>query len=265
MESVKKIARKVLAASGVTHWRYRYDEWRASQTDGDAPLVDDDGVALPSPYLMYLIGQTTDWKFFLKNGEAALRTFADAVDRNGGSFEAANRVLDLGCGCGRLARHLPKLTKAEIFGVDYNPRLIKWCKDNLQGKFSKNQLTPPLEFPDAHFDVVYLLSVFTHLKIETQNEWLAELERVIRPGGFALVTFHDEDHAGLKKVNLEKDALIEKRVHVHNDTSEGSNFLSTFQTRDAVREDFSKFFDVVEIINSDVNPLTQAIAVLKRR
>lgn len=265
MESVKKIARKVLAATGVTHWRYRYDEWRASQTDNDAPLVDDDGVALPSAYLMYLIGQTTNWKFFLKNGEAALRTFAESVDRNGGNFKQTERILDLGCGCGRLTRHLPKLIDGEIFGVDYNARLVKWCKDNLQGNFSQNKLTPPLNFPSEHFDVVYLLSVFTHLKIDTQNEWLAELERVVRPGGFALVTFHDEDHSGLEKVNLDRETLLEKHVHVHNDSSEGSNFLSTFQTRDAVRDQFGKYFDVVEIINSDANPLTQAIAVLRRR
>ena len=260
----KTLARWGMDASGLSHWRYRYDEWKASRTGEAPPAVDEDGVAIPSPYLMYLIGQTTNWRFFLKNGEEALGAFAAAVERNGGDFRGAGRVLDLGCGCGRLARHLPKMTDAEIFGVDYNPRLVKWCRENLKGRFARNRLNPPLDFPPAHFDVVYLLSVFTHLKLETQNAWLAELARVVTPGGFALVTFHDEDHGGLDKVGLDADKLAAAGFHVHNQSSEGSNHLAAFQSRAYVREQMSGQFDVVEIVRSDENPLTQAIAVLRK-
>lgn len=264
-KALRRAARRTIEGIGGRHWLNRYNEWRASRTDDPPPATDADGVPIPSPYLMHLIGGTSNWRFFLENGEASLRAFADAAHRHGGGFKKAERILDFGCGCGRLARHLPKLTDAAIFGVDYNPRLVKWCEANLRGTFQRNRLTPPLPFKDDYFDVLYALSVFTHLRRDTQERWLRELSRVLKPGAIALVTFHDEDHARLDAGGLTRDSLIEKEFHVHYDASEGSNFISTFQSREFTRRQFGAVFDVLEIIPSPENPVRQAIAVLKAR
>ncbi|MEO0983635.1 MAG: class I SAM-dependent methyltransferase [Pseudomonadota bacterium] len=265
MGALRDAARGVLKATGLAHWRYRYHEWAQSRTDDPPPEVDENGLPIPSAYLMYLIGGTTNWRFFLKSGEEAVNTFADAVERAGGDFRGASRILDLGCGCGRLARHIPKRSGATLYGVDYNPRLVRWCAKNLPGVYARNRLQPPLDFPGARFDVAYLLSVFTHLRIDTQNAWLAELARVIRPGGFALVTFHDESHDRLSWVDITPERLVEEGAIVCNDASEGSNLISTFQSRAQAEAQFSAHFDVAEIIDSQATPIKQAIAVLKRR
>ena len=102
---------------------------------------------------MYQVVSHTDWRYFLQSGEESMRIFADAVDRNGGAFRDVDRILDLGCGCGRIARHAEKFTSGALFGVDYNPRLVRWCMKNLKSAYSVNRLDPPLEFPAAHFDV----------------------------------------------------------------------------------------------------------------
>ncbi|MEO0675772.1 MAG: class I SAM-dependent methyltransferase, partial [Pseudomonadota bacterium] len=46
---------------------------------------------------------------------------------HGGAFHEAERLLDLGCGCGRIIRHMPGHSKAALYGVDYNSRLVRWC------------------------------------------------------------------------------------------------------------------------------------------
>jgi SAM-dependent methyltransferase len=48
-----------------------------------------------------------------------------------------------------------------------------------------------LPFPDGHFGLVYAGSIFTHLG-ELHVAWLAELVRVLAPGGFLYITLHDE-------------------------------------------------------------------------
>lgn len=265
MRPVRDFVLNGLARIGVAHWLLRYLEWRRSRTDDAAPAVDKDGAPMPPPYLMYLVGATTDWRFFLKNGREAVQAFAALIDAHGGDFRGARRILDFGCGCGRLARHLPKLTQADIYGVDYNRRLINWCAANLPGDYRQNALTPPLSFDADFFDIIYLYSVFTHLRIETQRQWLDEFARVIRPGGFALVTFHDEDHPGLKDAGVSPDRLAAEKVFIRNRFSEGSNFIATFQSRDFARQLFGEVFDVCEIVPSNETPAGQAIAVLRRR
>jgi SAM-dependent methyltransferase len=53
---------------------------------------------------------------------------------------------------------------------------------------SNNQ--PPLPYPTGYFDVIYSVSVFTHLRRAAFDEWMTELVRCLRPGGLAMLTFH---------------------------------------------------------------------------
>ncbi|MEL6506198.1 MAG: class I SAM-dependent methyltransferase, partial [Pseudomonadota bacterium] len=264
LSAVKALAKTGLHRAGLEPLLFRYHEWRMARRPEVAPVppTDDAGLPLPSAYLMTLVAGEPDWRRFLEGGRDQARTIADLVTRHGGAFHEAERLLDLGCGCGRIIRHMPGHSKAALYGVDYNPRLVRWCARNLPGTFAQNQVTPPLEFPDAHFDAVCLLSVFTHLRLDTQNQWLAELARVVRPGGTVVVTFHDETHPGLDLVGLTEEALLEKQFHIHNDRAEGSNFISTFQTQDFMQSQCKEHFTVCEIVPSRETPLIQAAAVL---
>ena len=260
----RDIAKAIALRSPFALLAQRASERRVAAEAEPVPETDDNGVPIPPALLMATVAGHAEWRGFLRSGNEALETFAAAVDRNGGDFRAASRVLDFGCGCGRLARHAPAHTSAEIHGVDYNADLVAWCAESLPGTYTKNKLRPPLDFPDDHFDVVYLLSVFTHLRIATQIDWLKELNRVIAPGGFCLVTFHDEDHVNLPRTGISRDALLKDGFGYNNNAAEGSNLISTFQTRAQMIKLAEPWFDVCEIITSTDNPITQAIAVLRR-
>ena len=80
-----------------------------------------------------------------------------------------------------------------IHGCDYNPSLVGWCNANLEfAEVRANRLSPPLPYPNEHFDLLYALSIFTHLTTELAERWLAEMHRVIRPGGMLWFTTHGE-------------------------------------------------------------------------
>ena len=98
-------------------------------------------------------------------------------------------IFDFGIGCGRVARHWQNLDGPRIVGSDYNGRLVRWCNESLPFVSAhQNQLVPPLSEPDGQFDLVYAISVFTHLTEPMQRAWIAELRRVMKPGGLLLLS-----------------------------------------------------------------------------
>jgi SAM-dependent methyltransferase len=103
-------------------------------------------------------------------------------------------VLDFGCGAGRVIRHLlPLAPECELWGSDIDPRCIEWVERHLSppASFVVNGEVPPLPFPDGKFDLIYAISVFTHISTHWPA-WLLELDRVLTPGGRAIVTIMSE-------------------------------------------------------------------------
>jgi ubiquinone/menaquinone biosynthesis C-methylase UbiE len=104
-------------------------------------------------------------------------------------------ALDFGCGCGRTLLWLVrKYPQVRWHGADVDAESIDWCRASLPGGvFSVNGPLPPLPYPDGSFDLIYGVSVFTHLSEEHQRAWLPELRRVLRPGGLLLLSFHSKN------------------------------------------------------------------------
>ena len=106
------------------------------------------------------------------------------------SFEGA-RVLDFGCGSGKVMRHfLPEAEVCALWGCDIDARSVDWINAELAPPLHAftNREAPPLEQPSESFDLVWSVSVFTHLTDHWAG-WLAELHRVLRPGGLAIISF----------------------------------------------------------------------------
>ena len=104
-------------------------------------------------------------------------------------------ALDFGCGCGRtllwLVRQFPHV---RWHGTDVDAESIEWCRASINGGvFTVNGPLPPLPYPDASFDLIYGVSVFTHLSEEHQRTWLPELRRILKPGGLLLLSFHSRN------------------------------------------------------------------------
>ena len=76
-----------------------------------------------------------------------------------------------------------------MYGTDIDEEAIAWCRRSIGfARFTINDARPPLPYPDGRFDLVYAISVFTHLSEELQFQWLDELSRVTAPHGDVLVT-----------------------------------------------------------------------------
>jgi SAM-dependent methyltransferase len=104
---------------------------------------------------------------------------------------SGKRVLDFGCGAGRTLRHFTsEAAEAEIWGCDIDEESIGWMQAHMCPPFHAfvNGSDPPLEQPDASFDLIWAISVFTHLA-PNWSQWLVELHRLLKPDGLLFVTF----------------------------------------------------------------------------
>src|SRR5262249_50258042 len=103
-----------------------------------------DGLPLPPARLMFLVQGTTNVQEFVTDGRGTAQGVLDVLKGSGVEIDNCSSILDFGCGCGRVIRHVHSLTGARCYGSDYNPRLIEWCKRNLRfAQFDVNGASPP--------------------------------------------------------------------------------------------------------------------------
>jgi SAM-dependent methyltransferase len=133
-----------------------------------------------------------DEEEFLWSGFVDLRTFFELQDRFGRQPTGRKlRVLDFACGCGRLSRYLAMHREVEAYGTDVNPDLVAWCQAQLPGvRTLANPVAPPMSIRPDFFDLVFALSLFSHLPERRALDWLADVARVMVPGGLLIATTH---------------------------------------------------------------------------
>jgi len=101
-----------------------------------------------------------------------------------------SRVLDFGCGWGRISRFFIKdVPPSGMHGFDVDPEVAAVARRTVgNATFSVVQSQPPTNAAADSFDVIFAYSVFSHLAEEVHLEWVREFSRVLRPGGLLVVT-----------------------------------------------------------------------------
>lgn len=227
-----------------------YQQKRQNAAKNKAFLAKYPNVKLPPDYLMYESFQL-DYERYYEGGKLSAAWIMGHIGRHT-SFEGKN-ILDWGCGPARILRHVPEITKnkATYFGTDYNAASIEWCQRSLPGiQFTKNELTPPLPLPEGHFDIIYAISIFTHLSEKMHHAWLNELLRVARPGCLLALTFQGDGFIP-KLTETELADYQAGKLVVRGQVKEGHRIFSAFHPPKWMRQFFSKV-DLVEHIPGEI-------------
>lgn len=103
------------------------------------------------------------------------------------------RVLDFGCGWGRISRFFFKdIYSANFYGVDVDSKMISFCRSALQcGSYLTVSPEPPMAFDNNSLDLIFAYSVFSHLAEPVALAWIKEFARVLKPNGILLATTQD--------------------------------------------------------------------------
>jgi SAM-dependent methyltransferase len=138
----------------------------------------------------------------------AIDSPAEAAEIHEFAAFAGKRVLDVGCGNGYVLSHYAR-HGAEVDGIDITPTAVRLCQQRfaflgLHGQFQEAD-AEHLPFPDAHFDCVCSMGVLHH--VPDPPRAVAEIHRVLKPGGRLIVMFYHK-HSALYALNFRLRRLV---------------------------------------------------------
>jgi SAM-dependent methyltransferase len=114
----------------------------------------------------------------------------DRFERHGSVPLASARVLDFGCGWGRLTRFLARdVESGGLYGCDTVEQILDVCRAcRVPATFALTEPMPQRLPFDEQFDLAFAFSVFTHLSEEAHERCLRAIHEALRPGGLLIVT-----------------------------------------------------------------------------
>jgi SAM-dependent methyltransferase len=207
---------------------------------------------LPAPHLLSRVHGDQTTESFDAIGKGCVFDIEEALATAGGLLDGKQKVLDFGCGYGRIARWIKFMHPSiRLFGCDIDEESIVWLMDNMEqaGHFSCNSPLPPLPYPSKFFDVIISVSVFTHLPEDMQFAWLRELQRVAKVGATIALSVHGNHLAPA-------DA---RTAGFHYQVAQGrveglpSFYQEAFHADAYIREKWSDTFRILDIIPRGVN------------
>lgn len=225
-----------------------------------------DGFPHPPSKLIFTIIAIPWVSEFYKSGKIIFDDMNTMFAKNKIELPEQTNILDFGCGCGRIIRHFAAQNKHNLFGSDLNPELISWCDKNLTfGKFTINNLVPPMRYEDNFFDLIYARSVFTHLGKELQLGWINEMKRILKPGGLFYFTTHGKvTIAPLSKT--EQEQFNSDEIVLHNSFGEGDNKYSSYQSYKWTTENLLEGFELAGYQEGNESPhLRQDVYIFRKQ
>jgi len=245
--NISGLLRKINLLSSAEKARFYLQKLRYKK-DNDVFRKEHPDFVLPPVFFIYETYRL-NYKWYYEDGKNTAREIVTLLSKYDDYSQQVKKILDWGCGPGRIVRHFPRLLpNAEIYGSDYNERYINWCRGNLKEIiFSINRIDPPMNFGDSFFDAITGLSIFTHLSERNHILWINELHRIIKVGGGILITTQGESYKS-RLTEKEKELFDSSQLITRKYLNEGNRLYSSFQPVGFMNELINGKFQVLEFI-----------------
>lgn len=104
-------------------------------------------------------------------------------------------VLEFAAGFGRFTRHLVKVLPGRVACTDVMPGSVDFLREQFKVESFESSHDPEKINVSGKYELVFVLSMFTHLPPMMWAPWLLALKRMVKPGGLLIFSVHNEDAA----------------------------------------------------------------------
>ncbi|NNC59934.1 MAG: class I SAM-dependent methyltransferase [Erythrobacter sp.] len=138
-------------------------------------------------------------RHYFQSGLTTIQPILMGAMAEGFEPDEDTHVLDFGCGVGRQLLHLKRWFPAmKISAIDVDREVVDYVARTFPGVDAYcNDFDPPLKFADNSFDLIYSVSIFSHLSMDDAKLWLTDLARVAKPGSVLCLTFNSAHSLGI--------------------------------------------------------------------
>ena len=180
------------------------------------------------------------------------------------------KILDWGCGCGRVTRHmLCHVSACNLYGCDIDQDAISWMNKNFpEPLFTSILPYPPTGYEENYFDLIYGISVFTHLDEELQFKWLNELRRICNPDGLVAVSVHGGVSRKRPELarKLEENGVADMKgnkkflfKHLENQ----DYYRETKHSREYILREWSRYFYIIDFVENGLG--RQDLVIMRQK
>lgn len=221
--------------------------------------IEIDGVSLLLPPVGLRGGYLQDHEAYLESGRRHHEVYRDHIFKVLGPKRDLT-VLEIGCATGRVLRHFNAQRQSldwNLVGCDIQASHIEWLRQYWPKDITvfTGTVIPTLPLPDNSVDVIYGMSVFTHIKYHW-DAWIMELKRVLKPGGVLMQTIHAETawkfyynnrHLDWVQAAISEKILTTPEMDVDYFLQGDINVSQTFFKREIARKYWSRYMNVLNI------------------
>lgn len=148
-------------------------------------------------------------------------------------------VLEFASGFGRFTRHLVKALPGRVTCSDIMPGSNEFLREQFGVDVFESSHRPEEIDCDDQFELVFVLSMFTHVPPAMWAPWLIALKRFVKPGGLLVFSVHNEDFAREAGVTFKPDGT-HFIASSESASLEGHIYGTTFTTREFVENSVLK-------------------------
>jgi len=222
-------------------------------------------------------GATTRDRYLVGGATTFLQLNALTEQYCGKSITDFPTVVDWGVGCGRVIRAFweigPRMglisNDQKVIGLDIDALNVGWCKRHLKGFGDYDVLEiDGFDLPGESVNLLYGISVMTHLTELNQQLWLSEIKRVLRKDGLAILTMHGEYNLyesphSIALPFVEKfgffDSIPDPAIGAEKETY----YRATYQSRSYTRDNWGTVLKLVDVVPA-ANSFSQDYVILQK-
>ena len=170
---------------------------------------------------------------YLSDGWRTMSELMQLLERLDRPLLKTESVLEFAAGFGRFTRHLARVLPNRVTCTDIQPGSVEFLRDQFGVGAFHSALNPEEIVYPQQYELIFVLSLLTHLPVERWGAWLTHLHRGLKPGGLLVFSVHNE------KAAIEEGVVFDRRGTCFIRSSESpqlgaDEYGTTFTTDDFV-------------------------------